>query len=120
MDYDVEGRLIARLFRNPDGTVWATRYSYGAAGKLLRVSEGRVGDPAVDSVYAYDEQGRLASIDDGIKPPITFAYNTTENEKAGRSRGGLPGKCCHVGLSFSGGRQAPQPTRWRNSQYNLQ
>ncbi len=74
MDYDVEGRLIATLFRNADGTVWATRYSYGAAGELLRVSEGSVGAPAVGSVYAYDEQGRLASIDDGIKPPITFTY----------------------------------------------
>ncbi len=81
MDYDVEGRLIAKLFRNADGTVWATRYSYGAAGKLLMVSEGRVGDPAVDSVYAYDEQGRLASIDDGIKPPITFTYEHGQKMK---------------------------------------
>jgi hypothetical protein len=84
--YDLDGHLLARLVHNSDDSVWATRYIHDAAGRLLKVSSGREGDPPMVSVYTYDEQERLTSIDDGVNPPITFSYEGGRKTKRQVSR----------------------------------
>jgi YD repeat-containing protein len=75
VDYDEEGHLLARLDRNPDGSVWAVRNTYDASGKLIKTTSGKEGGPFNTTRYAYDEQGRLTSIVTEGAAPVTFHYD---------------------------------------------
>ncbi len=75
MDYDEQGHLLARLDRNPDGSVWAVRNTYNASGKLIKTTSGKEGGPSDATHYAYDDQGRLTSITTNGAPPVIFHYD---------------------------------------------
>lgn len=82
-EYDEEGRVAA--IRMPqtsrghglEGPVWVTRYTYSPAGLLLKVTSENDGGTTTETVYRYDDQGRLQSITDSQKPdnPIVFRYD---------------------------------------------
>jgi YD repeat-containing protein len=76
-EYDVDGRALARLNRNPDGSEWETRYTYNAAGKLLKAANSNQGESADVTTYNYDAQGRDKSIVSSTAPdnPVTFRYD---------------------------------------------
>jgi YD repeat-containing protein len=75
MDYDEQGRLLASLYHNPDGSVWVVSNTYNASGKLLKTTSGKEGGPSKATNYAYDEQGRLTSITKDGAAPVTFHYD---------------------------------------------
>ena len=74
-DYDEEGHILARLYRNPDGSAWTVRNTYDASGKLIKTTSGKDGAPSDATHYAYDDQGRLTSITTNGAPPVTFHYD---------------------------------------------
>src|SRR5262249_18975010 len=45
-EYDLAGRIVRTLWRNPDGSEWGTRYSYDAAGHLLKTESGKEAKPS--------------------------------------------------------------------------
>ena len=75
MDYDEQGRLLASLYHNPDGSVWVVRNTYDTSGKLIKTTSGKEGRPSRATNYAYDEQGRLTSITKDGAAPVTFHYD---------------------------------------------
>ena len=75
-EYDLAGRIVRTLWRNPDGSEWGTRYTYDAAGHLLKTESGKEGEPKSETRYDYDGQGRLSKITNGnTVNPITFRYD---------------------------------------------
>lgn len=67
-EYDREGRIAAMWGRDSSrehglgAAIYVTRYTYNAAGQLMRRAREKGGEPDVDTVYSYDDQGRLKSI----------------------------------------------------------
>jgi YD repeat-containing protein len=76
-EYDPQGHILARHGENSDGSVWAMRYSYDSAGKLLTIASGTEGKSSAVTTYAYDDSGRSLSITDSKAPdnPVTFRYD---------------------------------------------
>jgi len=78
-EYDSDGRVLATRSsntRNPGGQ-WVSFYEYDASGLLLKVASGVEGKTLTETIYSYDQQGRLQSIRDGARPetPATFSYD---------------------------------------------
>jgi hypothetical protein len=75
-EYDIDGHLLARRIPNSDGSEWVTQYTYGTSGNLLKIASGKEGEPPAESIYSYDDQGRLLSIGANRTPdnPVTFHY----------------------------------------------
>jgi YD repeat-containing protein len=61
-EYGSEGRLLATRNTNSDGSEWVTTQTYDADGRLTKTIWGKVGEPGDESLYAYDEKGRLLTI----------------------------------------------------------
>jgi hypothetical protein len=83
-EFDEQGRILSTgAHTSSCGAVdyrseWVTRYEYSPSGMLLRVStENQWGEPAVDTVYLYDDLGRLENIQDNTHPenPVFFRYD---------------------------------------------
>lgn len=74
-EYDIEGRLVGTRWRNPDGSEWVTRRIYDASGHLQKTESGKEGEPKAETVYSYDDQGRLLKISANSGNPITFHYD---------------------------------------------
>lgn len=82
-EYDRDGRIAATWWRGwsrdkgMDTTKSITRYTYNAAGQLLRRSFETDRKVVCEVVYGYDDKGRLASITNSKEPdnPIAFRYD---------------------------------------------
>jgi YD repeat-containing protein len=76
-EYDSEGRTLARRSNRPNDSDWVNRYTWNASGLLVKETWGKEGDPPSESIYLYDDQGRLQSITYSDKPdnPVTFHYD---------------------------------------------
>jgi YD repeat-containing protein len=61
-EYSPDGRLLATRMHNPDGSEWLTTYTYRADGRLAKVVSGKRGEPGSETVYLYNEAGRLLAI----------------------------------------------------------
>jgi len=61
-EYSPDGRLLATRMRNPDGSEWVTTREYDSVGRLVRIVSGKLGERGRESVYTYDERGRLSAI----------------------------------------------------------
>jgi hypothetical protein len=72
-EYDRDGRVLAIRTRESsrgsgyNGVEWVTHRFYSPAGLLLKVTSGKEGEPACETVSHYDGQGRLRA------PPIPSA-----------------------------------------------
>jgi YD repeat-containing protein len=76
IDFDSDGRTLARRIVNPDGSEWVMRNVYDSSGRLLKITSGKRGDNVHDeTTYSYDQQGRLEKISDGRRNPIVFRYD---------------------------------------------
>jgi YD repeat-containing protein len=53
------------------------KISQRRAGKFLKDEWGNIGEPTIESVYTYDNQGRLLKVTNSAKPdnPVTFQYD---------------------------------------------
>jgi YD repeat-containing protein len=49
------------------GSEWVTSQTYDAEGRLVKTASDKLGEPGTESVYAYDEAGRLLSITNSPK-----------------------------------------------------
>jgi len=75
-EYDLAGRIVRTLWRNPDGSEWGTRYSYDAAGHLLKTESGKEGEAKSETRYDYDDKGRLLKISNSNSGrPVEFRYD---------------------------------------------
>jgi hypothetical protein len=76
-EYDPDGRILVTRIRNSDGSQWVARKDYDASGRLLKTASGVEGAALTETIYSYDQQGRLQNISGGNTPdnPITFRYD---------------------------------------------
>ncbi|HTU33339.1 MAG TPA: hypothetical protein VMF66_06010 [Candidatus Acidoferrum sp.] len=61
-EYDSNGKVLTWRTRNPDGSEWVSTWTYDANGRAVKVVSGKVGQPPTQTLYAYDDQGRLLSV----------------------------------------------------------
>ena len=76
-EYGPDGRLLATRIRNSDGSEWLTTHTYHADGRLARIVSGKLGEPGIESLYSYDEAGRLLTItkNNENRDRIDFQYD---------------------------------------------
>ncbi len=77
VEFDPDGRLLETRHENPDGSEWITRKLYDNSGRLLKTSSGMKGAAFAETVYSYDEHGKLLRITNSGSPdnPIVFRYD---------------------------------------------
>ncbi len=76
-EYDSDGRVASRRHRESDGIDWVTRDFYGASGRKLRTTSGKEGQNATETVFSYDDNGKLVKItrSDARENPTAFHYD---------------------------------------------
>jgi hypothetical protein len=57
--FDREGRTTSGTYENPGGSISTTNYTYNDRGDLARMSHDSSGKPGGDTIYYYDDAGRL-------------------------------------------------------------
>ena len=85
-EYDRDGRIAVTWFRGSSsehGSVFATRYARNAAGQMLRATQEDDSKTVSETIYRYDDQGRLHSITDSKDPndPIAFRYDANGRKR---------------------------------------
>ncbi len=103
-EYDRDGRIAVTWFRGSSsehGSEFATRYARNAAGRLLRASQEDDGKTVSETIYRYDDQGRLQSITDSKRPDNPIAFATTRTAERQRSRLRQPIVCRRRPCSFA-------------------
>lgn len=77
MDYDLKGRLIEMRHHNSDGSEWVTRNVFDDSGRLLKTMSGPQGGPFAETLYSYDDHGKLFRLTNSTSPdnPIAFRYD---------------------------------------------
>ena len=58
-EYNSDGNLLTTRIVNPDGSEFVTSRTYDANGRLVKVTSGK---PEAETLYAYDEAGRILAI----------------------------------------------------------
>jgi len=117
LDYDEQGHTLARLDRNPDGSMWTVRNTYDASGKLIKTTSGKESGPPNATNYAYDDQGRLTSITANGAVPVTFHYDEqghktkvqtsrAEDYRANGATAGAPFEWADMAPNLEGGGTA--------------
>ena len=73
----MEGQVITRRTHNSDGSDWVLRYTYVGSGRLLKTASGVEGEATTETLYSYDDEGRVRNISDSGRPdnPVTFVYD---------------------------------------------
>jgi YD repeat-containing protein len=61
-EYSLDGKLLTTRSVQSDGSEWVTSQTYDADGHLAKTVSGKLGEPGTESLYAYDETGRLLSV----------------------------------------------------------
>jgi YD repeat-containing protein len=76
-EYSSDGRLLTFRTTNPDGSEGIRAQTYDAAGRLAKIISGNIGEPSTETLYMYDETGRLLTITNGPKKGgrIDFYYD---------------------------------------------
>lgn len=100
-EYSPDGRLLTSRIVQSDGSEWVIKsQTYDADGRLVKTASGRLGEPATESVYAYDDAGRLRSItnspEKGKRTEFrydeqgrkTTTFQSTQDTDAGESQTG--------------------------------
>lgn len=53
-EYDINGRIVATLSSNSNGSQWVTRYAYDASGRLLKTTSGVGGQAITETTCSYE------------------------------------------------------------------
>src|SRR5215472_10425487 len=61
-----------------DGSESVTTKTYDADGRLVKTASGKSGEPATESLYAYDERGRLKEITNADRKGNRTSYRYDE------------------------------------------
>jgi hypothetical protein len=56
--YAIDGKLLVSRTSHRDGSEWTTTDTYDVDGRLAKVVGGKLGEPGLESLYAYDVAGR--------------------------------------------------------------
>jgi YD repeat-containing protein len=85
-EYSLDGKLLTTRTSSTDGSEWLTTQTYDANGQLAKVASGRSGEPGTESLYSYDETGRLLSITNHPQKGsrIEFRYDGQGRKTASR------------------------------------
>jgi len=74
-EYTVGGRLLTCRQTNPDGSEWLTTHTYDADGRPVRIAKGKVGESSSESLYTYDERGRITEDNDGKGTRTSYRHD---------------------------------------------
>jgi YD repeat-containing protein len=76
-EYNIDGKLLSSRSTNADGSLWVTTQSYDPEGRLTARVSGKLGEPGLESLYLYDDLGRLLSITNNLRKGdrIDFHYD---------------------------------------------
>src|ERR1700682_2110341 len=85
-EYDADGRLLTPRGTNSNGSEWGRTQIYDADGRLSRIISDGVGWPRSESLYSYDEAGRLVTIANGFEEGDRneFHYDMQGRKTAGQ------------------------------------
>lgn len=75
-EYDTEGRVIKTVVFGQDGNKWISSRIYDEHGQLMKTSSGQADAPMNETIYHYDEKGRLS----GYASPGAMGRETTRFE----------------------------------------
>ena len=100
-EYSLDGKLLTTRFVRSNGSELVKSQTYDADGRLVKTASGELGDPATESLYAYDDAGRLRSItnspekgkrtdfsydEQGGRKTTTQGFQRTQDTDAGESQ----------------------------------
>lgn len=76
-EYNIDGKLLSSRSTNTDGSLWVTTQSYDPKGRLTTRVSGKLGEPGSESLYFYDDAGRLLSITNNLRKDsrLDFHYD---------------------------------------------
>ena len=75
-NYTPDGRILEERTANPDGSEWVTSYRYHPDGRLLKTITGNRGaKESSETIYLYDEEGRLVGVKSGSKIQTRYRYD---------------------------------------------
>jgi len=76
-EYNIDGKLLSSRSTNSDGSLWVTTQSYDPKGRLTTRVSGKLGEPGLESLYLYDDFGRLLNITNNLRKGdrIEFHYD---------------------------------------------
>ena len=61
-EYSPDGSLLTTRVHNQDGSEWLTSRTYDTDGRLAKVVSGMLGDPDLETIYVYNDAGKLSAI----------------------------------------------------------
>jgi hypothetical protein len=75
-EYDHEGRLLNRSWRDGSGSEWAVKRTYDSSGRPVLEARFKDGTPEGQSIFEYSADGRLQRVIDDRRPgdPVVFRY----------------------------------------------
>jgi YD repeat-containing protein len=76
-EYDSDGRVASTRHNESDGIDRVTRNVYDASGRLLTTTSGKEGQNATETVFSYDNNGKLVRVtrSDALENPTVFHYD---------------------------------------------
>jgi YD repeat-containing protein len=82
-NYRPDGRILEERRANPDGSEWVTSYNYRPDGRLLKTINGNgAAKESSETIYSYDEEGRLVEVKSGGKIHTRYRYDDKGNKTA--------------------------------------
>jgi hypothetical protein len=117
-EYSLDGKLLTTRIVQLDGSEWVISRTYAADGRLAKTISGRLGEPGTESLYAYDEIGRLRSItnspdkgdridfrydEQGLKSTIQRFVPKTLQRTGNSGFGGSPWDAAQTGFGVPAG-----------------
>lgn len=99
-EFDEEGRFLATVHRNSDGSQWMSYFSYDNSGRLSKIASGCEGQ-MMQAWYRYDHAGRLKSIQQENKPEGSTTFTYDERGRKAKIEISRPADYC-PNLAFAG------------------
>jgi len=100
-EFDSNGRLTVRTYRNPDGSEGGVRFLYNPSGLLLRTISGMRGQAPTESVNEYDDRGRIERTTSSAPSLHTATHSYDEHGRKKKIQTSGP-EDYRPNLSFSG------------------
>ena len=73
-EYGPHGRHLTTRITNSNGLEWVITKTYDVDGRVVKTASGNSGEPAAETLYTYDEAGRLQEIRDADEKGNLTSY----------------------------------------------